>query len=46
MTATDADGPTAEGSFVVEILPEMRPFASGWRLGWLTGDAAGDRGAP
>ena len=46
MTATDADVPTAEVSFVVGVLPEVRPFASGWRLGWLTGDAPGDRGAP
>ena len=37
VTATDADGLSAEASFAVEVLPESRPFASGWRLLWLTG---------
>ena len=37
VTATDADGLTAQASFEVEVLPESRRFASGWRLGWLKG---------
>ena len=45
VAATDADGLTAQASFEVEVLPAPRPFASGWRLGWLKG-AAGDRDAP
>ena len=45
VAATAADGLAAEASFAVEVLPESRPFASGWRLGWLKG-AAGDRDAP
>ena len=45
VTATDADGLSAEASFQVEVLPAPRPFASGWRLGWLKGaDAAGREG--
>ena len=35
VTATDADGLSAEASFVVEVLPESRPFSRGWRLLWL-----------
>ena len=40
VTATDADGLSAEASFVVEVLPEARPFSRGWRLLWLTGASA------
>ena len=40
ITATDADGLSAEASFVVEVLPEARPFSRGWRLLWLTGASA------
>ena len=40
VTATDADGLAAEASFVVEVLPESRPFSRGWRLLWLTGASA------
>ena len=40
VTATDADGLSAEASFMVEVLPEAHPFASGWRLLWLTGASA------
>ena len=43
VTATDADGLTAQASFQVEALPAPRPFASGWRLGWLKGADAADR---
>ena len=39
VTATDADGLSAEASFEVEVLPEARPFSRGWRLLWLTGGA-------
>ena len=31
----DADGLSVQASFAVEVLPAPRPFASGWRLGWL-----------
>ena len=40
VTATDADGLTAQASFEVEILPAPRRFASGWRLLWLKGAGA------
>ncbi len=40
VTATDADGLSAEAAFEVEVLPESRPFSRGWRLLWLTGASA------
>ena len=46
VTATDADGLTAEASFEVEVLPEARRFSSGWRLLWLEGAAAREGAQP
>ena len=40
VTATDADGLSAEASFEVEVLSESRRFVSGWRLLWLGGASA------
>ncbi len=40
VTATDADGLSAEASLQVEVLPEAHPFSHGWRLGWMAGAAA------
>ena len=45
VAATDADGLFAQASFQVEVLPAPRPFASGWRLGWLKGAGAAASGA-
>ena len=45
-SGTDAGGLSAQASFQVEVLPEARRFASGWRLLWLGGAAAREGAQP
>ena len=40
VTATDSDGLTVEHRFTVAVAAAARPFARGWRLGWMAGAPA------
>ena len=40
VTATDSDGLAVEHRFTVAVSAAARPFARGWRLGWMAGAPA------
>ena len=40
VTATDSDGLAVEHRFTVAVAAAARPFARGWRLGWMAGAPA------
>ena len=40
VTATDSDGLAVEHRFTVAVAAAARPFARGWRLGWMVGAPA------